>query len=71
MNPNKKFKMNTGPTKPFKTLEEQINLLADRGLIIHDRESALHILNNTNYYRLSVYSLTLRQKRLFLQRHNI
>lgn len=65
MNPNKKFKMNTGPTKPFKTLEEQINLLADRGLIIHDRESALHILNNTNYYRLSAYSLTLRQNDCF------
>lgn len=53
--------LNTGNTKPFKTYDELIQILIDRGLIINDRDYAKSILLNTNYYRLSGYSLTLRK----------
>lgn len=46
--------------KPFKTIEEQISILEDRGLIIEDKEYAKKSLVNLNYYRLSAYTLTLR-----------
>ncbi len=52
--------LNTGQTKPFKTVEEQLDLLISRGLIVNDKEFALSILERINYYRLSAYSLTLR-----------
>ena len=45
--------------KPFKTIEEQIAILEDRGLIIEDEEAAKKSLSNLNYYRLSAYTLTL------------
>ena len=51
--------------KPFKTIEEQINILEDRGLIIEDEEFAKKSLSNLNYYRLSAYTLTLRKDNLF------
>ena len=47
--------------KPFKTIEEQIAILEDRGLIIEDEEAAKKSLSNLNYYRLSAYTLTLRK----------
>ena len=47
--------------KPFKTIEEQIAILEDRGLIIEDEEYAKKSLANLNYYRLSAYTLTLRK----------
>ena len=47
--------------KPFKTIEEQISILEDRGLIIDDEEVAKKFLANLNYYRLSAYTLTLRK----------
>ena len=34
--------------KPFKTIEEQIAILEDRGLIIDDEESAKKFLANLN-----------------------
>lgn len=46
--------------KPFLNLDEQVDLLASRGLVIDDRELAKEILLTHNYYRLSAYSLTLR-----------
>ncbi len=52
--------MNSLGCKPFKTTEEQIQLLKDRNLIISDVEYAHDILRKVNYYRLSAYSLTLR-----------
>lgn len=55
------FKLNKGITKPFKTIDEQLDLLISRGLIVNDRDNALNILSRTNYYRFSAYSLTLRQ----------
>lgn len=51
--------------KPFKTIEEQIAILEDRGLIIDDEESAKKFLANLNYYRLSAYTLTLRKNDIF------
>lgn len=42
------FKLNRGLTKPFKTINEQLDLLESRGLIVCDRDNALDILNRTN-----------------------
>lgn len=52
------FAINKGDTKPFKTIDEQLDLLIDRGLIVTDRDKALNVLSRINYYRLSAYSLT-------------
>ena len=41
--------------KEFKTLDEQLDLLENRGLIIYNKEKTKKILRNTNYYRLSAY----------------
>lgn len=59
------FKLKTGPTKPFKTIDEQVDLLKSRGLIIEDDENTKDILRRTNYYRISGYSLTMRNKNAF------
>ncbi|KTD15539.1 AbiD phage protein-like protein [Legionella gratiana] len=42
-------------TQPFLTIQEQLELLSDRGLIIDD--AAEHYLQHLNYYRLSGYWL--------------
>lgn len=47
--------------KPFRTIDEQIDILKSRGLIIKDEQFAKDVLEDTNYYRLSGYSLTLRK----------
>ena len=59
------FVLNIGSTKPFLSLDEQIDLLQSRGLIINNREQAKSILKRTNYYRLSAYSLTKRTNDVF------
>lgn len=41
--------------KPALKIEDQINLMISRGLIIDDIETAKHYLNNINYYHLSGY----------------
>lgn len=51
--------------KPFKTVEEQIKILSERGLIIDDQKEARQFLLNLNYYRISAYSLTLRNNDRF------
>lgn len=51
--------------KPFKTIDEQIALLEERGLIIDDIKLAKRYLEYHNYYRLSGYSLTLRKSNAF------
>ncbi len=51
--------------KPFLTIDEQINLLKSRGLIMKDERFAKDILEDSNYYRLSGYSLTLRKDNHF------
>lgn len=41
--------------KPPLTFDEQLDLLAKRGLVIDDRAQAFRILASTSYYRLSAY----------------
>ncbi|MGN0710793.1 MAG: Abi family protein [Anaerovoracaceae bacterium] len=59
---------NKDETKEFKTIEEQIQILNDRGLIISDVNFAYKLLNTINYYRLSAYSLTLRKNDVFYKK---
>lgn len=52
--------------KPFKTLNEQIEILQkERNLIIDNPLEAHECLSELNYYRLSGYSLTMRKNDLF------
>ena len=46
--------------KPFKTIDEQLVILKERGLTIADENEAKLFLQKNNYYRVSGYSLTLR-----------
>ena len=48
-------------TKPFLTLQEQIDQLKSRGMKFHDEEKAKHYLGNLNYYRLGGYWLLFEQ----------
>ena len=47
--------------KDFRSIDEQINILITRGLIINDKKIAEKYLSTINYYRLSAYTLTLRK----------
>lgn len=47
--------------KVFKRIEEQIVLLASRGLTIENDTTTKEFLLHNNYYRISGYSLTLRK----------
>lgn len=51
--------------KGFKTLDEQIAILERRGLRIPDKPAAKEFLLRNNYYRVSGYSLTLRDHDVF------
>lgn len=51
--------------KEFKTIDQQLDLLKSRGLIVdNDNEAKVFLLRN-NYYRISGYSLTLRSHDVF------
>lgn len=54
--------------KTFKSINDQINLLKDRGLQIGDEQKAREFLLLNNYYRISGYSLTLRNHDVFSPR---
>ena len=41
--------------KPPLTLEGQVSLLKDRGLLIDDDDAAIRLLSNVNYYHLEGY----------------
>lgn len=43
------------------TYKQQVKILKERNLIIHNDEEALSFLKRVNYYRFSAYGLTLRQ----------
>lgn len=43
--------------KPATTLEQQLDLLENRGMIINNRPQAAHYLAHLNYYRLGAYWL--------------
>ena len=53
--------------KDFKTIDEQIEILRNRGLTVPDDsvEIAKSFLKKNNYYRISGYSLTLRNHDVF------
>lgn len=51
--------------KEFKTIEQQIDILESRGLRIPDKVLAGDFLHRNNYYRVSGYSLTLRNHDVF------
>lgn len=51
--------------KPALSYPEQLNKLRERGLIVNDETQAIRILRITNYYRLSAYSLGLREDDTF------
>lgn len=53
--------------KPFLSIDDQIKLLISRGLTINEDqyEKANDFLLNNNYYRISGYSLTLRNNDTF------
>lgn len=51
--------------KEFKTIEQQIAILESRGLQIPDKDVAGDFLHRNNYYRVSGYSLTLRNHDVF------
>ncbi len=51
--------------KEFKTIDEQIQILLNRGLNIPDTKQASDFLLYNNYYRISGYSLTLRSHDVF------
>lgn len=48
-------------TKPPRTLEQQLQLLEKRGLIVSDRQKAKYYLGHLNYYRLSGYWFPFKQ----------
>lgn len=48
-------------SKPFRSIDEQIELLGCRGMIIDDNEVARHALERIGYYRLSGYSYPFRK----------
>jgi abortive infection bacteriophage resistance protein len=47
--------------KPYKSIQEQIDLLQSRGLIIDDPSDAIHYLHHLNYYRLAGYWLSFEE----------
>ncbi len=49
--------------KPPQSFEEQLDLLIKRGLIVDDRDEALHYLKHLNYYRLIAYWLPFEKSR--------
>ena len=51
--------------KPFRTIDEQLDILKERGLLIYDEDFAKECLRQLNYYRLSGYTLTLRKNDQF------
>lgn len=47
--------------KAYRTYDEQVDLLADRGMDVGDRQHAADVLRRVNYYRLSGYWYPFRQ----------
>lgn len=47
------------------TFEEQINIFRNRNLTINDEDTAMSMLKRVNYYRLSAYTLTLKDRDRF------
>ncbi|NJK28886.1 MAG: Abi family protein [Acaryochloris sp. SU_5_25] len=56
-------------SKPALTIEQQVNLLASRGLKIENREAASHYLKFIGYYRLSAYCVPFQCNEKNTSRH--
>ncbi len=50
-------------TKPPLTYEEQVELLANRGLIIDNVSESIRFLKYANYYRFGAYCLPFEKQR--------
>lgn len=50
-------------TKPFKTYDQQLDILVERGMIVDDRDQAKKDLRRLGYYRLSGYWYPFRIRR--------
>ncbi|SMG66502.1 abortive infection bacteriophage resistance protein [methanotrophic bacterial endosymbiont of Bathymodiolus sp.] len=48
--------------KPWKSYQEQLDQLIERGLIVTDTEKALHYLERIGYYRLSGYLYPFKER---------
>ena len=48
-------------TKPALSIDQQIDQLLDRGMVIKNRPHATHFLSQINYYRLSAYWLPFEE----------
>lgn len=59
------FHFMEGPCKPVISIDEQLDLMISRGLLVGDRKNAIDIIRRTGYYRLSAYSLSLRKNDRF------
>jgi len=46
---------NLDELKPALTIDQQLNLLEERGIIIDDKSEAELFLIDNNYYRLNIY----------------
>lgn len=51
----------------FKTIDEQVSILISRGLLFDNEEKDKKFLLHNNYYRISGYSLTLRDHDTFFK----
>ncbi|CRH93562.1 Abortive infection bacteriophage resistance protein [Chlamydia trachomatis] len=49
--------------KPHLSIDEQLQLLEDRGLAFDDKDLCKQVLTNVGYYRLSAYTYPLRKKK--------
>ncbi len=49
--------------KPHRTIDEQLQILEDRGLAFDDKDLCKQVLTNVGYYRLSAYTYPLRKKK--------
>lgn len=54
--------------KEPKKFEEQLKILEDRKMIIDDREDAIQILKETNYYRFTAYALQFKRDNNYNER---
>ncbi len=48
--------------KPWKSYQDQLNQLIERGLNVTDRPKALHYLERIGYYRLSGYLYPFKER---------
>lgn len=55
--------------KEYKSYDEQVDLLVERGMDIGDRDTAVVTLQRVNYYRLSEYWYPFRKKSSMVDGH--